>query len=222
MTTNDLSYKNAIQALTELITTNGSNLDDFKRKLYLDWITTKTEFLQKEGQPIHIPDTKLPKVITNPTYTYLKPNFQKIVGKAYDLFDDQYIRNNSSISVSDSTCLFKALYLSKKNIVWVDFGFNIGNEFGGRHPAVILRNLGEVLLVAPISTNTNGVQESNTVITFTPQDVYRMPSLRHRFTNITRITPISIIRVDFNSPIGSMKTQKFNEIIEKIKNFYEN
>ena len=221
MTTNDLSYKNAIQALTKLITTNGSNLDDFKLKLYLDWIATKTEFLQKEGQPIHIPDTKLPKVITIPTYTYLKPNLQKIVGKAYDLFDNQYIRNNHPISDSDLTSLFKALYLSKKNIVWVDFGFNIGNEFGGRHPAVILRNLGAVLLVAPISTNTNGVQESNTVITFTPEDVYKMPSLRHRFTNITRITPISIIRVDFNSSIGSMKTQKFNEIIEKIKKFYE-
>ena len=51
MTTNDLSYRNAIQALTELITTNDSNLDDLKLKLYLDWITTKTEFLQKEGQP---------------------------------------------------------------------------------------------------------------------------------------------------------------------------
>ena len=168
MTTNDLSYKNAIQALIQLITTNRSNLDDFKLKLYLDWITTKTEFLQKEGQPIYIPDTKLPKVITIQTYTYLKPNLQKIVGKAYDLFDNQYIRNNHSISDSDSTSLFKVLYLSKRNIVWVDFGFNIGNEFGGRHPAVILRNLGEVLLVAPISTNRSCVQESNTIITLSP------------------------------------------------------
>ena len=80
--------------------------------------------------------------------------------------------------------------------------------------------MGDVLIVAPVSTNTNGVQASNTVITFYPNEFYRMPSLRHRFTNITRITPVSLIRVDLDSQIGSVKTTKFNEILAKIKNFY--
>lgn len=221
MTINDLSFKKAISALTKLVELNESGIDDFKLKLYLDWITAKTEFLQKEERPIQIPDAKLPNTISIQTYTYLKPHLQAIINAAYNLCDNQYVRNASPVSISDSTTLFKALYLTKKSIVWVDFGFNIGKEFGGRHPAVILRNLGELLLVAPISTNTNGVQESNTIITFSPQDVYRLPSLRHRFTNITRLTPVSLIRVDFDSPIGSMRTQKFNEIIEKIKLFFE-
>ncbi|MBQ5363327.1 MAG: hypothetical protein IIU63_08265, partial [Clostridia bacterium] len=68
--------------------------------------------------------------------------------------------------------------------------------------------------------NQNAIQASNTVITFTPQELYNMPSLRHRFTNITRITPVSLIRVDLDSPIGSVKTQKYNEILTKIKNFF--
>ena len=220
MTTNDLSYKDAIQALTELITTNGSDLDDFKLKLYLDWITTKTEFLKKESQPIRIPDTKLPNVISLQSYTHLRPTLQRIVDKAYDILDGQYKRNTSSVTIKESTLLFKSLFLSSRNVVWVDFGFNIGCEFGGRHPAIILKNVGDVLIVAPISTNTNGIQASDTVITFYPNEFYRMPSMRHRFTNITRITPISIIRVDLNSQIGSVKTIKFNEILTKIKNFY--
>ena len=220
MTTNDLSYKNAIQALTELITTNGSNLDDFKRKLYLDWITTKTEFLQKEGQPICIPDTKLPNEISLQTYAHLRPNLKRIVDNAYDVLDGRYKRNTSSVAIEDSTLLFRSLFLSSRNVVWVDFGFNIGSEFGGRHPAIILKNMGDVLIVAPISTNTNGIQSSDTVITFYPNEFYRMPSIRHRFTNITRITPVSMIRVDLNSQIGSVKTTKFNEILTKIKNFY--
>ena len=220
MTTEDLSYKNAIQALTELITTNGSNLDDFKQKLYLDWITTKTKFLQKEGQPVRIPDTKLPNVISFQTYAFLKPNLKKIVDNAYDILNGQYKRNASPVNIEDSTLLFRSLFLSSRNVVWVDFGFNIGSEFGGRHPAIILKNMGDVLIVAPISTNTNGIQASDTVITFYPNEFYRMPSMRHRFTNITRITPISIIRVDLNSQIGSVKTIKFNEILTKIKNFY--
>ena len=208
MTTNDLSYKNAIQTLTELITTHSSNLDDFKQKLYLDWITTKTQFLQKEGQPIRIPDTKLPNKISFQTYAHLRPHLKRIVDNAYDVLDGQYKRNSSSVAIEDSTLLFRSLFLSSRNVVWVDFGFNIGSEFGGRHPAIILKNMGDVLIVAPISTNTNGVQASDTVITFHPNEFYSMPSLRHRFTNITRITPISLIRVDLDSQIGSVKNIK--------------
>ena len=220
MTTENLSYKNAIQTLTELITANNGNLDDFKLKLYFDWITTKTEFLQKESQPISIPDTKLPNEISFQTYAHLRPNLKIIVDNAYDILNGKYVRNDSRVAIEDSTLLFRSLFLSSRNVVWVDFGFNIGSEFGGRHPAIILKNMGDVLIVAPVSTNTNGVQASNTVITFYPNEFYRMPSLRHRFTNITRITPVSLIRVDLDSQIGSVKTTKFNEILTKIKNFY--
>ena len=38
------------------------------------------------------------------------------------------------------------------NVIWLDFGFNIGNEFGGVHPAVILKNFDNDLLVVPISS----------------------------------------------------------------------
>ncbi len=29
-------------------------------------------------------------------------------------------------------------------VVWIEFGFNIGNEFGGRHPAIIMRKTGSI------------------------------------------------------------------------------
>jgi len=208
MNITDLSYKAAVDSLTDLITQNKSGIDDFKLKLYFDWITSKTEYLQKENQAITIPDTQLPQTLSIQTYNYLKPKLKKIVNSTYKKINDKYVRNTSRISVAASTELFTTLYLSKRNVVWVDFGFNVGNEFGGRHPAVILKNLGEVLIVAPISTNSNGVEESDTIITFLPNELYRMPSLRHRFTNITRITPVSLIRVDLNSNIGSMKATK--------------
>lgn len=220
MNTNDLQYIQATSALSNLVTVNSSGISDFKLKLYLEWIAKKTEYFQKETQSLNIPAAKLPRVISFQSYGHLKPNLQAIVDNAYDRFSDNYRRNSSTVSANDSTLLFKALYLSSRNVVWVDFGFNIGSEFGGRHPAIIIKNLGEVLIVAPISTNQNAIQASNTVITFTPQELYNMPSLRHRFTNITRITPVSLIRVDLDSPIGSVKTQKYNEILTKIKNFF--
>jgi len=38
------------------------------------------------------------------------------------------------------------------DVVWVEFGFNIGEEFSGRHPAVVLKNGGKTLLVLPITS----------------------------------------------------------------------
>ncbi len=38
------------------------------------------------------------------------------------------------------------------NVIWLDFEFNIGNEFGGMHPAVILKNFDNDLFVVPISS----------------------------------------------------------------------
>ena len=42
--------------------------------------------------------------------------------------------------------------LKRGNVVWIDFGFNIGNEFGGMHPAIILKNFDNEIFVLPISS----------------------------------------------------------------------
>ena len=36
--------------------------------------------------------------------------------------------------------------LTRGSVVWIEFGFNIGNEFGGRHPAIILRKTSSSIL----------------------------------------------------------------------------
>ncbi len=46
----------------------------------------------------------------------------------------------------------KYILFKRGNVVWIDFGFNIGNEFGGMHPAVILKNFSNDLFVLPISS----------------------------------------------------------------------
>lgn len=47
--------------------------------------------------------------------------------------------------------------LKRGNIVWVDFGFNIGSEFGGRHPAIILKRLKQInqILVIPLDSSSD-------------------------------------------------------------------
>ena len=44
----------------------------------------------------------------------------------------------------------KYVILKRGNVVWIDFGFNIGNEFGGMHPAIILKNFENELILSII------------------------------------------------------------------------
>ena len=48
--------------------------------------------------------------------------------------------------------LVKKILLNIGNVVWIDFGVNIGNEFGEMHPAVILKNFDKDLFIVPISS----------------------------------------------------------------------
>ena len=60
--------------------------------------------------------------------------------------------NNYNISYNDAMLITRKIVLKRGNVVWIDFGFNIGNEFGGIHPAIILKNLGDDLFVLPVSS----------------------------------------------------------------------
>lgn len=42
--------------------------------------------------------------------------------------------------------------LKRGKVVWVDFGFNIDEEFGGRHPAVTLKLFGNSMYCIPIDS----------------------------------------------------------------------
>ena len=40
------------------------------------------------------------------------------------------------------------------NVIWVHFGFNIGSEFGGHHPAIVVRKMGNAVYVIPLDSGT--------------------------------------------------------------------
>ncbi len=115
--------------------------------------------------------------------------------------------------------------LKRGKIVWVDFGFNIGEEFGGKHPAVILRTLSnnKSLTVLPIDgKSSNGEVEKYrechdywVKIPF----VYGM-SKAVRWANVYRIKEVSSIRVDFSCSHGaSVPTGTMEEIDKYIEKY---
>lgn len=103
--------------------------------------------------------------------------------------------------------------LKRGNIVWVDFGFNIGSEFGGRHPAIILKRLRQInqILVIPLdSPSDNPITEqkresSDYWIKIQGEEIWGMQDNIVRWANVFNITQISNLRVDFFDLNGNYK-----------------
>ena len=189
--------------------------------LYLEWLKQQTQYFVDEKQGFQVSINDLPRKISIDTYKYLYKDIKILIDKYYKLEKGMYLLKNHNVQQDDCNTLYKSLVFVKRNVVWVDFGYNIGREFGGKHPAVILKNLGEVLIVCPISSDNGKLRPQMTAVEFEPNDFYNLPSQRKRFTDITRLTPVSILRVDTRSKPGSLKMEKFTEILTKIKESYK-
>lgn len=90
------------------------------------------------------------------------------------------------------------------DVVWVEFGFNIGEEFSGRHPAIVMKNGGKTLLVIPITSKqpTEKQLASKTYVEL--GKIYNFKTMK-RWVNIFNINPISIERIDFTKKKGNVK-----------------
>mgnify|MGYP004549771779 FL=1 len=131
----------------------------------------------------------------------------------YDKETDKYIISvkKNSVPNEDIEIIARSLVLIRKAVVWVDFGYNIGTEFGGRHPAIILKNLKDSLIVIPLSSQEPKAMDYNVKV----DKVYGYP-LMPRWANVTRITQVSLSRVHFEK-IGDVKPYVLNQISEKMK-----
>lgn len=181
---------------------------------YYKWTALKTNLILDE-KSFQIPPIALPNIIKIETYKWLRPEKQAVVSKyyCYDKETDKYIISvkKGSVPNEDIEIIVRSLVLIRKAVVWVDFGYNIGTEFGGRHPAIILKNLKDSLIVIPLSS-----QEPKTVDYSVKIDkVYGYP-LIPRWANVTRITQVSLSRVHFEK-IGDVKPYVLKQISEKMK-----
>ena len=131
--------------------------------------------------------------------------------------------------------LMKYVLFKRGNVVWLDFGFNIGNEFGGMHPAVILKNFDNDLFVVPISSKkpseyvkiekdlsegritleeaSEKKENITEIIELTNINGYRKML---RWARITRMKKVSILRINFSGTIGTLDGKDMNLISDKI------
>lgn len=101
--------------------------------------------------------------------------------------------------------------ISRGMVYWVDFGYNIDEEFGGKHPAIILRRGGNTAIVIPLSTQEPSPEQKASGIYVEVDRVYGFKSMT-RWINVLNSMPVSIFRFDF-SRFGNVK----GHILDKIK-----
>ncbi len=208
--------------------------------MYFTWIKNKTEKIinEKNNNYIYknIKNYMLPKfVITQYTFNKSDKIIKTIIKKNYTLNDNKYIFSNLKISNNEIKLLMKYILFKRGNVVWIDFGFNIGNEFGGMHPAVILKNFNNDLFVIPISSKKpseyikleqdlknkiiskeeyekrkNNITE---IIEFSKINGFKNMI---RWARITRMKKISILRVNYYGTIGTLDGLYMDKIAEKI------
>ena len=240
------SYIKCLKKLRQFTKSLNTENDLKRGKLYFTWIRDKTKKIENEKDIDYIYKNIVQYTLKNykiDKYNYERLNKQlkNIVKNNYALKKNNYIFNNTNISKEDTMLLTKKVLLKRGNVVWIDFGFNIGNEFGGMHPAIILKNFDNEIFVLPISSKKpkeykkleqdyhnkkitlEECEKKKGQITEIVQidNIYRFKDLT-RWANITRMKKVSILRLNFNGTIGKVDGKYLSMVNEKIrKEFFE-
>ena len=180
---------------------------------YYKWTSLKTSLIMNE-KSFQIPPSALPNTIKPSSFQWLHADKQAVVSKyyRYDKATDKYIISvkKDAVPQPDIGLIARSLVLVRKAVIWVDFGYNIGTEFGGRHPAIILKNLKDSLVVIPLSSQMPKTMDYSVLV----DKVYGFPEML-RWANVTRITQISLSRVHFEK-VGDVKPAVLKNISAKL------
>lgn len=215
-------------------------IDKKRGKLYFTWIKDKTEKVMNEKDENYIyrnivKYTLRSYKIDEYNYERLTKTLREAVDRNYTLKENNYIFNNPKISYDDTMLITRKILLKRGNVVWIDFGFNIGNEFGGMHPAVILKNFDNELFVVPISSKKpkeylkieqdlkdeviteeeckKRKEKINSILQI--DSIYRFKGMT-RWADITRIKKVSLLRINYSGTIGKISGNYINSLSNKI------
>jgi len=209
--------QNTLNIFLDNIISTATPPDDEAIKIrdeYFRWVDMKTHIIDNENI-FSLPCSALPNKINAYIYNYLFQDKKDAVDRHYkkDNATGEFIinANKKNIPAIDVELLIHSLVLRRGNVVWVNFGFNIGREFRGKHPALILKNTKDTLIVLPLSSQA----PSNPDVNVEVNNVRGLPP-RTRWGNVLRIVPVSIMRIDYNSPIGDVKGKILSDISNKI------
>lgn len=104
------------------------------------------------------------------------------------------------------------------NVIWVHFGFNIGSEFGGHHPAIVVRKMGNAIYVIPLDSGSIPDDKKDKGYLVPIRYVYNFPKIP-RHCNIYNMTKIDYRRIDFTQNVGSISGKTMTKISNALKKY---
>lgn len=110
----------------------------------------------------------------------------------------------------------EGMEIRRGDVFWVNFGYNIDEEFGGKHPAIVLRVGGRTAIVIPLSTKEPSQSQMDSGIYVEIKRVYEFENLR-RWVNVLNAMPISIQRFEFAKK-GNVKGWELDNISIAMEN----
>lgn len=106
--------------------------------------------------------------------------------------------------------------LRRGSVVWVDFGFNVQDEFGGRHPAIILSITADLrsMRVLPVDS---GISCKDCTV-----KIWRVWGYKNidRYCDVRRVTSMSTMRIDYSDAIGYVDGGVLKKIDKAINLYY--
>jgi len=120
---------------------------------YMQWVQLKTDLVSSE-HGYALPCSAVPGKVSVHDFFWLNEDKQALFRRYYrdDGSGFALAVRRQDIPPADKDVIIHNTVFRRGCVVWVEFGYNIGVEFGGRHPAIILRNNRDSLLVAPLSS----------------------------------------------------------------------
>ena len=110
----------------------------------------------------------------------------------------------------------KKALVKRVNVLWVDFGFNIGCEFGGRHPAIIVKEIGKGIYVIPVDSGK--IPEKNKDKNYYINIPYIFGfKKRPRYCNTYKMVCIDPRRIDFTGDCGRVHGKIMTKISDSLK-----
>lgn len=109
----------------------------------------------------------------------------------------------------------EGILIQRGDVFWINFGYNIDEEFGGRHPGIVLRLGSRTAIVLPLSTKEPTQAQMDSGIYVEIKRVYNFKGMK-RWVNVLNAMPVSIQRFDFSSK-GNIKGWELDNITEAIE-----
>ena len=212
-----LRYKQRLLGLTKLSKTLGKKPADGKTKL--DEPTLFIDLFEAQN-----------KMVDNFKNKCLESNIKWLLGFENYVNDKKRSKSNSH----------RYRNYSKGTIVFVDFFGNFGREYTYDHPAIVLKENGGLLVVAPITSNVNIYNDVDNYHIKLPAGISNLGNRRVNSTILLeQIRTISKNRVIKNQSFGRVSENKklkeidtavieylagfsFNSIKQEMKDFISN